>query len=156
MVLFPLRNIGIKRRVFLCYCDEDRLYTKRLRINFAGYSQTSDIAIWDASLLAAGSRWKDELAQALVTTQFAVLLISADFLASSFIITHELPRLLKMAQSGGTLILPVILSPCLFEESSLAVFQPVNNPVRPMSSLSNAARDNVWVSVVRQILNSSY
>ncbi len=154
MDLFPLPRIGTEKRVFLCYCHKDHLYAERLHVHFAGCSQPSEIVIWDASLLPGGSCWKDELAHALVTTQFAVLLVSADFLASSFITTYELPRLLNKAQCGGTRILPVILSPCLFEESPLAIFQSVNNPIRPMSSLSNTAREKVWVSVVRQILRS--
>jgi TIR domain len=152
MVLLPLTTRETKQRIFLCYCHKDRLYAERLRVHFACCSQPAELVIWDASRLPAGSLWKDELTHALMTTTCAVLLVSADFLASSFITSYELPRLLDMAQAGGTRILPVILRPCLFEESSLAPFQAVNSPARPMSSLSNTLREEVWVSVVRQII----
>ena len=48
------------------------------------------------------------------------MLVSTDFLASDFITHDELPPLLEAAEQEGTLILPVIVSPCAFERSKLA------------------------------------
>lgn len=47
-----------------------------------------------------------------------VLLVSADFLASGFTITNELPRLLSAAEETGTAILTLILSACRFEKTA--------------------------------------
>ena len=144
------------KQVFLCYCHRDLRYAQRLLVHIAGCQQTSGLTIWDDSQIRAGSLWKIEVASALAMANFAVLLISADFLASSFITTFELPWLLSAAQSGGTHILPVILHPCLFEESCLAAFQAVNNPARPLSLLPSSAREQIWVSVVRTLIHTPF
>jgi TIR domain len=144
------------KQVFLCYCHRDLHYAQRLLVHLAGCQQNSGLTIWDDSRIRAGSLWKSEVASALAMAQFAVLLISADFLASSFITTFELPCLLNAAQSGGTRILPVILHPCLFEESRLATFQAVNNPTRPLSQLPSSAREQIWVSVVRTLIHTPF
>lgn len=142
------------KQVFLCYCHKDLRYAQRLRVHLAGCQQIARLTVWDGSQIQTGLLWKSEIASALSTAHFAVLLVSANFLASSFIATFELPRLLAAAQSGGTRILPVIVDHCLFKESSLAVYQASNDPARPLSRLTTAVRDEIWVSVVRTLIHT--
>ena len=80
-----------------------------------------------------------EIAEAMERASAAILLVSADFLASDFIVTNELPPLLKKARSEGTQILPLILSNCRFErDPELSAFQAVNDLGRPLASLPSA------------------
>jgi hypothetical protein len=51
--------------------------------------------------LRAGDKWKREIEKALQRATAAVLLVSADFLASDFITDNELPPLLKNAEEQG-------------------------------------------------------
>jgi hypothetical protein len=67
-------------------------------------------------------------------TKVAILLVSADFLASKFIAENELPPLLAAAQMEGAVILPVILSACPYEDTELAKFQAVNSLSKPLST----------------------
>lgn len=141
-----------KKKVFICYSHKDIKYLLRLQTHFASYGRKYVVDIWDDTKINAGSQWREEIAGALKTTKVAVLLISADFLASEFITENELPPLLKAAESGGTIILPVILSPCLFEETPLQQFQAVNHPSKPLSKLTGSGRDEIWVVLVRLIM----
>jgi hypothetical protein len=82
----------------------------------------------------------------------AVLLVSADFLASDFITTDELPPLLSAARERGTKILPVIVSPCRFVKiEALAQFQAVNDPTRPLVNLSRGEQELVFLRVADSI-----
>jgi hypothetical protein len=59
-------------------------------------------------------------------------LVSADFLASDFVVNNELPPLLDRAGNGGLLIVPLIVGPRLFSEhDELSRYQSVNSPDRP-------------------------
>lgn len=107
--------------------------------------------IWDDMKISAGSLWREEIEKALLCTKVAILLISADFLASSFIAEIELPALLAAAQSDGAVILPVILSPCRFADSKLSQFQAVNNPSKPLSGMNFNDRERVWDNVAKTV-----
>ena len=93
----------------------------------------------------AGDRWKDEIRRALRRARVVILLISADFLASDFIVDNELPPLLEKAESDGTRVVPVILKPCRFvREGHLARFQAVNDPARPVMMMSECEQEAVY------------
>jgi hypothetical protein len=75
-----------------------------------------------------------------------VLLISADFLASDFIAEDELLPLFAAAETNGVIILPLILSPCLFDEvEGLSKYQSVNPLSQPLSKLSEGEQDDYLV-----------
>lgn len=75
----------------------------------------------------------------------AILLISADFLASDFITENELPPLLNNAKEKGTQILPVILKVLRFErEKSLSLFQALNTPHNPISNMTEHEQEVLW------------
>jgi len=95
---------------------------------------------------------KEEIEKALDEAQVAILLISADFLASDFITKEELQPLLTAAEEKGLVILPVILSFSLFEETkSISVFQAVNNPKKPLDMLSKSKRERQLVEIARRV-----
>ena len=82
----------------------------------------------------------------------AVLLVSADFLASEFINPNELPPLLSAAASEGVVILPIVLSPARFvEKKSLSQFQSVNPPSRPLNTMTKAKQEGVFLKVSQVI-----
>ena len=102
------------------------------------------IELWDDTRLLPGADWKKEIAEAMATTRVAVLLVSADFLASRFIASDELPPLLARAQTEGAVIMPVIVGPSRFDRSpSLSRFQAVNPPSSPLGQMGRPAAEAV-------------
>jgi hypothetical protein len=116
------------------------------------------ISLWDDTRIKPGAQWRDEIREALDRARVAVLLVSADFLASQFIRTNELPPLLTAAEKRGTRILPLIVSPCRFKQTpSLACFQAVNSPDEPLVGMRRAKREAVFVrlsSLVEEAFSS--
>lgn len=143
-----------KRKVFVSYSHNDARWLERLRIHLKPIEREGIIDLWDDTKIAAGIQWKGAISEALETSKVAVLLISADFLASDFIAEHELPMLLTQAEAGGTTILPVIISPCLFDRTALSTFQTVNSPKKPLSVLPTSEREQVLVDVAEAIMQS--
>lgn len=107
---------------------------------------------WDDTRITPGQNWKQELRNAIDAAKVAVLLTSADFLASDFIMENELPPLLAAAQEEGLLVIPVLLSPSLFGRiASLSQFEAINDPSKTLSELSPPARDRVWIELAGAI-----
>lgn len=107
------------------------------------------IDLWVDTKLKSGDKWKIEIENALKRARAAILLVSADFLASDFIVKNELPPLLKKAEFEGTRIIPVIVKLCRFtRDKNLSLFQATNDPLKPLIKLSSADREKIydWIS----------
>ena len=142
----------LRTKVFISYSHQDEEWLKRLRVHLRPLEREYDVDIWDDSRIAAGAKWRDEIAKTIETTKVAVLLVSADFLGSDFIASDELPPLLKAAEEEGALILPVILSPSRFSKTkTLADFQAVNPPSNPLINMPKGEQEAVFVRVAESI-----
>lgn len=138
-------------QVFISYSRRDKRALDELHASLDHYAQSRTLEYWDDTKIPPGTIWKEELQKALKSAAVAILLVSPDFLASSFIARNELPPLLKAAEEEGVTILCVILRDCLFQDSNLRVFQSVNPPSDPLNGMSQRKRDAVWVKVARTI-----
>jgi hypothetical protein len=133
-----------RTKIFISYSHQDGDWLARLRIHLKPLEREHRIEIWDDTKIKPGSRWRQEIEDALSTAKVAVLLVSADFLASDFIATSELPLLLNAAEKEGAIILPLILSPSRFlRTTSLAQFQSVNDPLKPLIGLSRSEQETM-------------
>ena len=119
-----------------------------MRVHLKPLERDYALDIWDDGKIVAGSRWRDEIDLAIQTAKVAVLMISADFLASDFIINNELPPLLGAAQKDGAVIMPLIVSPSRFKSTqTISQFQAVNDPSKPLISLSKADQEEILVKM---------
>jgi internalin A len=65
----------------------------------------SDFEVWDDARIEPGEKWKERISEAINRARVAVLVLTADFLASKFIRDAELPLLLEAADAEGATIL---------------------------------------------------
>lgn len=145
--------------VFISYSHRDKNWLERLQVHLKPLERMGVFERWDDTRIQPGAKWLEAINQALTEAKVAVLLVSADFLASDFIVNDELPPLLAAAERNGTVILPVIVSPSQFEQTpNLSCFQAVNPPSQPLISLSEAEQEEVFVRIadaVRAVLQGS-
>ncbi|HWS84766.1 MAG TPA: toll/interleukin-1 receptor domain-containing protein, partial [Ktedonobacteraceae bacterium] len=147
----PMGSPPWRISAFISYSHKDLKYLSELRVHLTLYERMGMINSWDDTKIQPGAKWREEINKALQSAKVAILLISADFLASDFIATNELPPLLVAAEKEGATILPVILRPCLFMDTDLAQFQTVNVPSNPLSRMAPGRRDEVWSRVAELV-----
>lgn len=141
-----------RTKVFISYSHYDTPWIERLRVHLKPLERDYDIKIWDDRKIRAGSKWKEEIEEAIRSAKVAVLIISADFLASDFIVNNELPPLLDAAETDGAVILPLIVSPSRFlSTKSLSQFQAINDPARPLISMAKGEQEETLVKVSEDI-----
>ena len=147
------KRLSVKRnRVFISYGHADIEWLERLRVHLKPLEREGIVDIWDDTKIQAGALWKEEIKRALDSARIALLLISANFLASDFILDNELPPLLAAAEKGGTIILPLIISPSRFAKTeSISRFQAVNHPTEPLTSMSRNEQEELFVKVTQDI-----
>lgn len=145
----PSNPEQMRNKVFVSYSHSDQEFLGEIKKHFKPFLKKIDF--WDDSRIEPGQKWKEEIEKAISETKVAILLLSADFLASDFISTNELPPLLKAAEEEGAVILIVILKPCLFEEfPELKQYQAMNSPTKPVIKLDSVEQQELYVNLVRQ------
>jgi hypothetical protein len=138
--------------VFISYSHSDREYLDRLLVHLKPLEREGLIDLWVDTRLRAGDRWKKEIEKALARATVAVLLVSADFLASDFITDNELPPILRKAEEQGTRIIPLIVKPCRFtRDKGLRHFQAINDPNESLIQLSSGRQEAYYDSVAAEV-----
>ncbi len=144
-----------KKTVFVSYSHADTAFLERLKIHLRPFEKRGLIDLWSDTKIKTGEKWKEKIEKALEKSAIAILMISADFLASDFIIDNELPPLLKSAEQKGKLILPVILKPCRFtRDENLSKFQSINDPKIPLSKMDENGKEEIFVQIADYIDDS--
>jgi len=98
--------------VFASYCHQDEAWKDRLVKQLRVLEREGDLEVWDDRRIAAGDDWLLEIEAAMSRARVAVLLISADFLTSGFILGKEVPEILRRRENEGLRVIPVIVHPC--------------------------------------------
>lgn len=103
--------------VFISYAHEDKEWLERLLKHLSVLKREGRLKPWSDENLSAGDLWETKIDQALEGAALAVLLVSADFLDSEFIMEKELPVLMRRFKEGTLWkILPLIVRPCNWKE----------------------------------------
>lgn len=143
-------------KVFIGYCQKDKRWLDRLRVHLRSLERDGAVELWDDTQIHAGSHGLAEIRQAIAAAQVAILLVSADFLASDFIAGDLLPPLLAAAAQRGAVIMPVIVSACSFLHApGLSRFKPLNDPARPLAGLGKPQQEAFLASLSEKLVPSS-
>jgi hypothetical protein len=142
----------IRDQVFICYSHQDASWLDRLQTHLKPLERDRVVDVWSDRLLSLGDDWRRGIDAALARAKVALLLVSADFLASDFIQEAELPELLKAAEQGGCRILPVLVGPSLFSDiPALARFQTANGNSTTLSEMKVEESERILVKVARSL-----
>ncbi len=142
---FRTRPSTVKSRgtVFVSYSHKDSAFLERLQVHLRPLEREGLLELWADKRLGAGDQWRPLIEEALGRAGVAVLLVTADFLASDFIVNNELQQLLSKAREQGTRIIPVVLKPCRFwRDKVLREFQAINPT--PLVTLSEGEQERVY------------
>jgi CheY-like chemotaxis protein len=97
--------------IFISYSHKDEAEKDEL-LTQLGVLEPDLINLWSDDRLGAGVDWEPEINRALGEAKVAILLITANFLTSSFISRKEVPELLRRRKNEGLIVFPVIARDC--------------------------------------------
>jgi hypothetical protein len=145
MVLLGIRRMMMKinmavfhnpqRAVFICYShidnespSENERWLDRFLTFVKPLIRQEALKVWSDKEIKIGDNWHETIRQQLKNANAVVLLVSPAFLVSDYIVNNELPVLLKNAAERGISILPIIISPCLYEQTKFKYPDPKTGP----------------------------
>lgn len=150
--------------VFVSYSHKDSATLDRLRVHLKPLVDRGLVDFWDDTRIAPGASWNNEIQQAIERADFAVLVISADFVASDFVTKHELPHILARHLREETELLPVFWGASSANMVSYAVpgsatplrlseIQGFGTPDRPLATWNKSNREREFARLARHILS---
>ena len=141
-----------RKCIFISYSHRDEAYLTELQLMLKPLlTEWDKLELWADTQIKPGSKWREEIQRGLDSAKVAVLLVSADFLASDFVTTDELPVLFKAANNRELQILWMYLSPAAYEVTPIAQYQAAHDITRPLESLSKVERREVLKAVAFKI-----
>lgn len=143
-------------KIFISYSHKDKEWLQRIQVHLKPLVRNEKIEAWDDTQIRSGDKWKDIINTKLSYASVAILLISADFLASDFIVNDELPPILKRAEYNGLRVFLIIVKPSLFAKTNeLSSFQTFNSPSLPLSAMTEHEQEELFSNLASEISNIS-
>lgn len=144
-------------KIFISYSHRDKKYLDDLLLHLTPLTRgEGSIETWSDKMLRVGDNWKESIKASIDECDVAILLISAPFLASDFIINEELEPLYNRHSLDGIKIICVPVSHSSFESDKiLSQFQSLPSPDKPIKSLSSAKRDRIYEQIRQSVAQTA-
>ncbi len=140
-------------KVFISYSRKDAEWKDKLMEQLGVLEQTGQLTQWSDDRIQTGGFWRKELEEALQSCDIAILLISASFLTSEFILDEEIPTFLQRRQADGMKIVPILVRPCAWKSVEwLAPFQ-LEASTAALSGLSEHEQEQIFSELATNLIN---
>lgn len=140
-----------KIKVFLSYSHMDEEFKNKLDVHFAPLKRNNKVETWNDRKLIPGTLFDDEIKRHLNEDEIIILLISADFLNSDYCYEIEMTKALERMKNSDAIVIPIILRPCLWQETPLKDIQALPKDGTPISKYPDA--DDAYLEIVKNINN---
>lgn len=137
-------------RLVISYAHEDKSIKDALVKHLEPLKKLGLIESWDDQEINAGEEWKKQISQQLEKADIILLLISIDFINSSYCTEIEVTKALeRRKQESNISVIPVILRNCLWKYDFLSELNALPQDGMPVCSYPD--RDDALVNVAAGI-----
>jgi hypothetical protein len=141
-----------KGKLFISYSHKDEKWMKELTTFLKVMKIHAHLNYWIDTDIRAGDEWYGEIETAIREADAAVLLISADFLASDFIQEEEIPRILQKREENKLKIFPLIVHHCPWDEVDwLKALQVLPKAANPLADMTKTKRNKALTDFAYEI-----
>ena len=135
--------------VFYSYSHKDEAFCKRLQEQLEILVSNRLLTGWYDREMTAGTDWAGQIDENLDAADLILLLVSSSFLASKYCHDVEMTRALERHSTDEARVVPIILRPCLWQESRFASLQVVPRDGQPVTTWGD--EDSAFLEVAKAI-----
>lgn len=135
--------------VFFSYSHKDEELRDRLEVALATLRRQGLIETWHDRMLRAGDEFDPGIRQELEGADIILLLVSPDFIASSYCYDVEMTRALERHQAGEARVIPVILRACDWHPTPFGKLMAAPRDGKPIHSWPDL--DEAFLDVAKKI-----
>jgi internalin A len=101
----------LPKKIFFSYSHKDAQYRHELEAHFAALKRSGLVETWYDLEIHAGDEWDTKILNELKNADIILMLLSADFMNSSYIWEKEIPAAIE----NKKIVVPIFLRPCDFD-----------------------------------------
>ena len=136
-------------RVFFSYSHRDEELRDRLETHLAMLKRENVVEAWHDRRITVGDEWKGQIDANLERSNVILLLVSPDFLASSYCYDVELNHAMRLHGEGKSKVVPIILKPCDWKSAPFSKLQAAPTDGKPIVSWPDL--DEAFLNVVEKL-----
>lgn len=134
---------------FIAYSRKDEIFLDQLRAALVPYERIRELEVWYDSLTEPGQLWEREILSRLKRARIIILLLSNDFLQSSYCMDRELPRAMERQARGECELIPIVIRACRYDKLDLGKIQAILPKGKPIDE--HDKKDPAWEAVTRKL-----
>jgi len=123
--------------VFYSYAHEDEALRDKLISHLASLRHDGLIQEWYDRKITPGQNWAGEIDQHLNSADLILLLVSADFINSSYSYEIEVKQAMERHNAKEACVIPIILRPCDWTETPFGKLQALPKDAKPITECLN-------------------
>ncbi len=135
--------------MFISYSHKDEAFVDDLKKHLITLKHRKLINEWYDRELIVGDKLDDEIKSELISADFVVFIVSADFLASWYCYEVELKETLSRQEHSDVRIIPIIVGHCKWKNTELQPYLAAPKDGMPVCDHTN--QDKAWVEIVDAI-----
>jgi len=136
-------------RLFFSYSHKDEDYRNQLEVHLSMLKRQGVISVWHDRCLLAGDEVDAGIAEELERADIVLLLVSPDFLASEYCYGIEMQRAMARHEQGTARVIPVILRPCEWDQTSFKKLLASPTDGKPVSKFTSP--DDAFLDITKAI-----
>ncbi len=143
---------SISNHIFISHSHQDAKWAQRLRVHLKPLERTLGIASLSEAQYNLIKSWPEALLESIRTSQVAIILVSAYYLASDYHMEQEMPAILQAAEGQELRVVTLIISSSFW--TRLRRFSKIpsfNSPDTPLSEMTESQQDTIFAQLVQLI-----
>lgn len=145
----PLGLAYKAKSIFFSYSHRDESLRDELEVHLKLLQRQGMISSWHDRKILPGGEWDREIDSHLERAQIVLFLVSADFIASDYCWDKEVKRALSRHESGGVVVIPVILRQCDWKTAPFGKLKGLPKDMIPVTAWED--RDAAWTDIAAGI-----
>lgn len=139
-------------KVFISCSHSDSEWAERLLAHLHVADSKGLIEYWNYNNeIEFGDNFKQRIENAIKTSKIFVILVSPDFIASTFSTNFEIPLIEEATKDGALVILILVRQVALDATKGIEKYQFINND--PLSTLSPRDQEELLIKIASEINN---
>lgn len=138
-------------RVFYSYSHQDSDLRDKLSTYLGPLRRQKKIEEWHDRKIEPGANWNTEISSRLESAHLILLLLSAEFLDSDYCFGVEVETALARLKRGEVKVVPVLLKPCLWQQSPFSELQITPRDAKAIKSTQWPSVDEALADVANEI-----